>query len=267
MRIAGVVVLLLIAACALLSCHTATVPLRTAAQPISMAVLHGAGGIPPGWQFTPPPGDVAAGRRDFADLGCAQCHRVQGENFGATTGAGPELTGMGSHHPAAYFVESILNPDAVLVDGPGYIGADGHSTMPAYRDMTLAQLADVVTYVQSLRSPSPEHVHHRWAASSFVVQIEEMSGDDFDQLEDWFAGSGPAALNRMDGFVSLETYVTRTPAGRLLVSVYGFEDDAVLHQFLERVDADPAAVGRKRSDSPPLFRSPAVYKFVAMCVP
>ena len=37
---------------------------------ITMAALHQAGGVPPGWRFTVPPGDVGAGRRTFADAGC-----------------------------------------------------------------------------------------------------------------------------------------------------------------------------------------------------
>src|SRR3989454_763487 len=117
---------------------------------ITMAALHQAGGVPPGWRFTVPPGDVGAGRRTFADAGCPSCHRVAREAFPPPTGPGPELTGMGSHHPAEYFVESILTPDAVLVDGPGYIGPDGHSAMPSYPDLTLRQLADLVAYLKSL---------------------------------------------------------------------------------------------------------------------
>jgi hypothetical protein len=43
--------------------------------------------------------------------------------------AGPELTGMGGHHPAEYFAESLLTPNAVIVKGPGYAGPDGRSIM------------------------------------------------------------------------------------------------------------------------------------------
>jgi hypothetical protein len=114
---------------------------------ITMNALHAAGGVPPGWRFTVPAGNADAGRRTFADLGCPSCHRVAGESFSAKTAdekRGPDLTGMGSHHPAEYFAESILDPDAVLVDGPGWEGGDGHSTMPRYPDLTLRQLADLV---------------------------------------------------------------------------------------------------------------------------
>src|SRR5207249_752462 len=66
---------------------------------------------------------------------------VAGESFAPPTGPGPELTGMGSHHPAEYFLESILTPDAVLVDGPEYVGPDEHLVLrrpPLYRVATLS---------------------------------------------------------------------------------------------------------------------------------
>src|SRR2546422_3347053 len=34
--------------------------------------------------------------------------------------------------PAEYFAESILSPNAVILDGPGYTGPDGKSIMPSY---------------------------------------------------------------------------------------------------------------------------------------
>jgi putative copper export protein len=112
--------------------------------------LHASGGVPRGWLFTPPAGDVARGRQVFARLQCYACHVVTGEGFPAPTGAGPELSGMGAHHPAGYLVESILNPNAVIVDGPGYTGSDGRSTMPDYRDaLRVTDLIDLVAYLRS----------------------------------------------------------------------------------------------------------------------
>jgi copper resistance protein D len=121
-------------------------PVRT-----TMEALHASGGVPPGWLFTPPAGDAARGRRVFARLQCYACHAVAGESFPPPTGAGPELSGMGEHHPAGYLVESILNPNAVIVEGHGYTGADGRSTMPDYRDsLSVAELIDLVAYLRSL---------------------------------------------------------------------------------------------------------------------
>jgi mono/diheme cytochrome c family protein len=122
---------------------------------ITMEELHRMGGVPPGWQFRFPEGDPAAGRAAFAKFECYQCHTIRGEAFPQTTptgNSGPELTGMGGHHPAEYFAESILNPNAVIVTGPGYTDADGMSVMPDYRDtMTVAEFIDLLAYLHSLR--------------------------------------------------------------------------------------------------------------------
>ena len=120
-------------------------PVRT-----TIAGLHASGGVPRGWLFTPPAGDEAHGRRVFVQQQCYACHAVAGEEFPAPTAPGPELTGMRGHHPAGYLVESILNPNAVIVEGPGYTRPDGRSTMPDYRDLTLAELIDLVAYLRGL---------------------------------------------------------------------------------------------------------------------
>jgi mono/diheme cytochrome c family protein len=128
---------------------------------ITMDALHEAGGVPPRWKFLPPAGDPDAGRRLYVDFGCHSCHAVEGEAFPQEsrdeTEVGPELTGMGSHHPPGYFAESIVNPNAVLVEGPGYIGPDGASRMPVYPDMTLTQLADLVAYLGTLTVDGCQH--------------------------------------------------------------------------------------------------------------
>jgi mono/diheme cytochrome c family protein len=129
----------------------APVPIRT-----TMEALHASGGVPKGWKFLVPPGDPARGREAFVTMECFACHEVKGENFPQSTKRGPEpgpeLTGMGSHHPAEYFAESIVNPNRVIVQGAGYTGADGLSKMPGYGDtMTVQQLVDVVAYLKSLQ--------------------------------------------------------------------------------------------------------------------
>ena len=137
-----------------------TTPIHT-----TMKDLHAHGGVPPGWTFHVPAGDAAEGRKVFAAMECFVCHEVKGETFSATAktprGHGPDLTGMGAHHPAEYFAESIVNPNRVIVDGPGYTGPDGLSTMPSYGDtMTIKQLLDVVAYLTSLRSGDDmAHMH------------------------------------------------------------------------------------------------------------
>jgi hypothetical protein len=122
---------------------------------MTMEELHRHGGVPPGWRLRVPPGDPRTGRDVFVKLECFKCHAVKGEHFpGVPTVSGdpgPELTGMGAHHPAEYVAESILNPDAVIVTGPGYTGPDGLSIMPDYRSsLTVGELIDLVAYVKGL---------------------------------------------------------------------------------------------------------------------
>jgi Cytochrome c len=123
---------------------------------ITMEELHKHGGVPPGWRLAVPPGNPGTGRSVFAKLECYQCHEVKGEAFPSVPSgsdhAGPALTGMGSHHPPEYFLEAILNPNAVIVTGPGYTGEDGLSIMPDYREsLSVAELIDLVAYMQSLK--------------------------------------------------------------------------------------------------------------------
>src|SRR5205085_11009111 len=117
---------------------------------VSMEQLHEQGGVPKGWRFAPPPGDAARGREVFARLGCFACHRIGGETFPPSSGLGPDLTGVGGHHPAGYILESILNPNAVIVEGRGYTGPDGTSIMPDYRaQLSVSDLIDLVAYLQT----------------------------------------------------------------------------------------------------------------------
>ena len=132
---------------------------------ITMDELHRAGGVPPGWRFSWPGGDAARGREVFAKLECYQCHEVKGETFPAVapdpSRRGPALSGMGDHHPAEYFAESIVNPNAVIVAGPGHTGPDGRSIMPDYRDsLTLAETIDLVAYLRTLTGGDEQGAHH-----------------------------------------------------------------------------------------------------------
>jgi putative copper resistance protein D len=125
----------------------------TAREPyrLTMEQLHRQGGIPHGWIFQPAEGDAERGRDVFVKLECFRCHTVRGESFPPPSRPGPDLSGMARHHPAGYLAESVINPNAVIVQAPGYTGPDGLSTMPDYRDnLTLAELDDLVAYLKSL---------------------------------------------------------------------------------------------------------------------
>ena len=99
---------------------------------------------------TPPPGNVSRGRAVFVKLRCFACHPVRGEQFPAPSRPGPDLGGIGREHPG-YLVESIMNPNGRIVDGPGYTDDRGLSTMPDYREkITVGELIDLVAYLKSL---------------------------------------------------------------------------------------------------------------------
>jgi L-cysteine S-thiosulfotransferase len=143
---------------------------------VTMEELHRAGGVPRGWKFGVPPGDPARGRQLFADLECYKCHAIKGEPFPAVgpepTSTGPELTGMGTKHPAEYIAESILAPNHVIVEGPGYSGPDGLSTMPSFIDgLSLAQWLDLVAYLKSLTGDTDAPHAGR------TIEREQMAGD------------------------------------------------------------------------------------------
>lgn len=273
-----------------LACDRA--PLRGLGEPrvaggtparLGMAALHAGGGVPAGWRFTPPPGDVATGRDLFAGFGCHTCHVVRGEQFppferrAGDVLAGPELTGTGNHHPAGYFAEAIVNPQAVLVDGPGYIGADGRSIMPDYADMSLAELADLVAYLQSLKSGGGTHAHPHdlpatpmtgsttcttSGAAAYLLQIQTVTNEELRAIDEWFGGPGGLRLRQAEGVTTASLYVSRTPAGRTLVTVFGFEDEGQMRALARRLaEPDPAgAYGGLAAQGPALlYRSPVLY--------
>jgi len=148
---------------------------------VTMEQLHAQGGVPRHWKFLMPPGDAAEGRKVFVVMECFACHEVKGEKFPDPSktprAAGPDLTGMGAHHPAEYFAESVLNPNRVIVVGPGYTGADGLSKMPGYADtMTVRQLVDLVAYLKSLAAGEMPYHHMSESPKSDQMPHHSMSG-------------------------------------------------------------------------------------------
>ena len=157
-------------------------PAGRPSRQITMEELHRHGGVPPGWRFGIPPGDPRAGRDVFVKLECHKCHAVAGETFPGvskdTAAVGPDLSGMGARHPAEYLAESILDPNAVIVTGPGFTGPDGRSVMPDYRDtFTVAELIDLVAYLKSLtagghHAPAGPPAAREQDAGSYRVRLE-----------------------------------------------------------------------------------------------
>jgi cytochrome c oxidase subunit 2 len=99
---------------------------------------------------------AAAGQQMFESLGCASCHGANAEG-----GRGPALLGVyGSNvvlntnqsvrADEAYLRESILNPQAKIVNGFGPI-------MPSFQgQLSEEQLLQLVAYVKSLSAPKTE---------------------------------------------------------------------------------------------------------------
>ncbi|MBI2493325.1 MAG: c-type cytochrome [Candidatus Rokubacteria bacterium] len=170
----GLTVLTVVGLAALAWAQQAPAPRR-----YTMEELHRSGGVPRGWKFTLPAGDAAKGRGLFRELECYKCHAIKDGGFppvgGDAKSAGPELTGMGANHPAEYFAESILAPNAVLVDGPGFVGPDGRSIMPGFADsLGVTQLVDLVAFLKSLTG-AEGHAHGAAAmegtAGDYVVRL------------------------------------------------------------------------------------------------
>jgi mono/diheme cytochrome c family protein len=147
--------------------------------------LHSGGGVPRGWKFTlPAGGDAARGQTLFADLECYKCHVIKDGGFpplGADGKKGPELTGMGRHHPPEYFAESILDPSAIIVEGPGHIGPDGRSIMPSFADsLSVTQLLDLVAFLRSQGPDGPgdhEGESQERTAGPYRVRLVFMQAD------------------------------------------------------------------------------------------
>jgi hypothetical protein len=191
-----------------------------------MDALHAAGGVPPGWRFTLPPGDPAAGRQAFVDLKCYACHAIKGEQFplkpGEAAVAGPDLTGMGRHHPTEYLVESLVNPSAVLIDGPGYVGGDGRSIMPATPAMTLAQLIDLVAYLKS-QGGDAGHAEDQWreqTAGGYRVKLAFLpiaaDGGRRDQAHHQHGPGAPTGQDQGKGRYRLVVVVSDTASGQAI---------------------------------------------------
>jgi cytochrome c oxidase subunit 2 len=99
---------------------------------------------------------AAAGQQMFESLGCASCHGANGEG-----GRGPSLLGLFNSNVTltggqtvkadeAYLRESILNPQAKIVNGFGPI-------MPSFQgQVNEEQLLQVVAYIKSLSTVRTE---------------------------------------------------------------------------------------------------------------
>jgi len=163
---------------------------------------------------------------------------------------------MGAHHPPGYFVEAILNPNAIVVDGAGYTGTNGLSTMPAYPDMPLVDLTDLVAYLSSLTTGHnhammmaaqqaaalPTNLRERpapppQAGAIHIVMRYDLLPGTLGEFERWFAERGRREFLAVDGLTAIDTYVVGGVGGAL-VSIFTFRDQPAAEAFL----ASPAAI-------------------------
>jgi mono/diheme cytochrome c family protein len=111
--------------------------------------------VPQGWQFAFPKGSAWAGEKVFVKMECFSCHKVAGRSFRRvdTGGVGPELGPGHARLPREYLAESVLNRHKVIAGNEDrYKGEDKlGSKMGDYSEiMTVRELVDVVTYIQSI---------------------------------------------------------------------------------------------------------------------
>ncbi len=133
--------------------------IHTAQEPFASGAVEVAAS---GGEFDVPEGDSVEGRFAFQELGCFQCHEVEGVSFveGYRGGIGPELTAIGAIQTPSYILESIINPGKVIVaDPPGvepggegsYRSGEGITKMPEFHDvMTVRQLLDISAFLATL---------------------------------------------------------------------------------------------------------------------
>ena len=193
-----------------------------APRAITMDELHRFGGVPRGWKFTlPSGGDPARGRQLFAELECYKCHTVGGAGFpplGGDGKTGPELTGMGAHHPAEYFAESIIAPDNVILAGPGWIGPDRRSIMPSYTDsLTVRQVLDLVAFIKS--QDGGGHAHHargpqERAVGPYRVRLVFKAAGDKTAGHDHATHAHHGASTRPDASGHLMAFVSDATSGQ-----------------------------------------------------
>jgi hypothetical protein len=191
---------------------------------VSEDELHRHGGVPRGWKFAMPPGDAARGRALFGDLECYKCHEIKTEKFPAPADGkytGPELTGMGRIHPAEYIAESILFPNAVIVDEPGNTGPDGLSVMPSYADaLSLTQWLDLVAFLKGLTEggehPEEHGIERTATAGEYRIRLVYVDGRQHDH-----GAKGPRPGGHLMAFVTERESGEAVPYLPVTVTLHG----------------------------------------------
>ena len=105
--------------------------------------------------FRLPDGDQIAGRQEFIDLQCHQCHSIPGETFPEILNVDPPYVVLGGDvtrvKTYGELVAAIINPSHKLASGYAeeLVSEGGVSKMRVYNDvMTVKQLTDLVVFLQ-----------------------------------------------------------------------------------------------------------------------
>ena len=102
-------------------------------------------------------GSIENGKQSFVALGCNQCHTVNGVNLPAFQGVMPVNFELGGRiwyvKTYADLLTSIINPDHVISEEYRrklpQLTQGGKSPMPFNGNMTVTQLIDLVTFLNS----------------------------------------------------------------------------------------------------------------------
>ena len=103
-------------------------------------------------------GDTGRGRAAFQEFGCTTCHEVHGAYLPRPTVQPVMLGGsVMALHSDGYLVAAIINPTFHAARYPAANAMEnGHPRMPEFASrMTVQQLTDIVTYLQSRYSLRP----------------------------------------------------------------------------------------------------------------
>ena len=102
-------------------------------------------------------GDPERGKAAFVELGCTSCHEVHGASLPKPTVQPVMLGGpVVAQRSDGYLVAAIINPTYHAAHYTAAGASEGGPKMPEFASrMTVLQLTDIVTYLQSRYSISP----------------------------------------------------------------------------------------------------------------
>ena len=102
---------------------------------------------------------ITEGQEVYAAKKCWQCHVIAGKDFGALEKGkvGPDLSSIGAIQPREYMIESIINPDALVVPPVDEHTAEGRSKMPNYvEQIPLNDLMKLAVFLSAQTTAPPE---------------------------------------------------------------------------------------------------------------